>query len=101
MNARRINLRRGDLVCIRNGSGAIVAVERGTAWLTQDGDRRDVVLEGGGSFRLDREGAAVVAALAAAELTVTAAAGASLPAIETAPRAPRPFVGTGRPAYGF
>jgi hypothetical protein len=101
MNARRINLRRGDLVCIRNGSGATIAVERGTAWLTQDGDRRDVVLEAGGSFRLDREGVAVVSALAAAELTVTAAAGASLPAIETAPSAPRPFVGTGRPAYGF
>jgi hypothetical protein len=51
---------------------AIVAVERGTAWLTQDGDRRDVVFEAGGSFR-STAGVAVVSARAAAELTVTSA----------------------------
>ena len=101
MNARRINIRRGDLVCIRNGNGATVAVQRGIAWLTQDGDRRDVVLEAGGSFPLDRRGVAVVSALAAAELTVTAAAGASLPAIETSSGATRPFAGARRLAYGF
>jgi hypothetical protein len=102
MNARRINIRRGDLVCIRNGDGVTVAVERGTAWLTQDGDHRDVVLEAGGSFRLDREGVAVVAALAAAELTVTGAAGASLRvAIATPSHAPGPFAGAGRFAHGF
>jgi hypothetical protein len=101
MNARRINIRRGDLVCIRNGSGVTVTVGRGTAWLTQDGDRRDVVLEAGGSFRLDRGGVAAVSALAAAEITVTAASGASLPAIETSSRAPRPFAGVRRFAYGF
>jgi glyceraldehyde-3-phosphate dehydrogenase/erythrose-4-phosphate dehydrogenase len=101
MNARRINIRRGDLVCIRNGSGAMVAVERGTAWLTQDDDRRDVVLEAGGSFRLDRGGVAVVSAFTAAELAVTAPAGGSLPAIETSSRATRPFAGAGRLALGF
>ena len=101
MSARRINIRRGDLVSIRNGNGATVAVDRGTAWLTQDDDRRDVVLEAGDSFRLDRGGVAVVSALAAAELTVTAAAGASLPAIETSPRVPRFVAGARRFAYGF
>lgn len=102
MNARQINIRPGDLVRIRNGNGVTVAVERGTAWLTQDGDRRDVVLEAGGSFRLDRDGIAVVSALAAAELTVTAAAGASLlMGIATSSRAPGPVAGAGRLAYGF
>ena len=101
MNARRINIRRGDLVCIRNGNGATVAVQRGIAWLTQDGDRRDVVLEAGGSFPLDRAGVAVVSAFAAVELTVTAAAGASLPAIETSSDATRAFAGARRLAYGF
>ena len=100
MNTKRIDIRSGDLVCIRNGNGATVAVGRGTAWLTQDGDRRDVVLEAGVAFRLDRGGVAVVSAHAAAEITVTAAAGASLPAIETSSRAPRPFA-AGRFAYGF
>jgi hypothetical protein len=92
MSARRITLRPGDIVCIRDGGGATVVVDRGTAWLTQHGDRRDIVIEAGGSFRLDRAGVAVVAAVSAdrtAELTVTAAAGASLPAIERSPRAPR------------
>jgi hypothetical protein len=45
------------------------------------------VLEGGGSFRLDRAGVAVVSADVAAALTVTAAPGASLPAIEISTRA--------------
>jgi hypothetical protein len=89
MNARRINIGRGDLVRVRNGSGASITIDRGTAWLTQDGDRRDVVLEAGGSFRLDRAGVAVVSAHAAAAVTVTAAPGASLPAIETSTRAAR------------
>jgi hypothetical protein len=102
MNARRINIGRGDLVRIRNGNGVTVAVERGTAWLTQDGDRRDVLLEAGGSFRLDREGVAVVSAHAAAEITVTAAAGASLlVAVTTPSSAPRPVAGARRFAYGF
>jgi hypothetical protein len=99
MNARRINLARGDHLCIRAGSGATVAVERGVAWLTQDGDRRDVVLERGGSFLLDRHGVTVVSAVGAAALTVTAAPGAGLPAIETSTRATRAFQGARRLAY--
>ena len=102
MNARRISIGRGDLVCIRNGGGATVTVDRGTAWLTQDGDRRDIVLEGGGSFRLDRAGVTVVSADTAAALTVTAAPGASLPAIETSTRAARAARGAARRlAYEF
>jgi hypothetical protein len=101
MNARRISIRRGDVVCIREGNGATVAVDRGTAWLTQHGDRRDIVIEAGGSFRLDRAGVAVVSADRSAELTVTAPAGASLPAIEASPRAPRFVPAARRLAYEF
>lgn len=102
MSVRRINIGRGDLLRIRNGKGVTVAVGRGTAWLTQDGDGRDVVLESGGSFRLDRAGTAVVSALAAAEITLTAAAGASLLVrIATSSHAPHPFAGARRFAHGF
>jgi hypothetical protein len=94
-----MSIRRGDIVCIRHGSGALVTVDRGTAWLTQDGDRRDIVLEAGGSFRLDRAGVAVVSACTAVELTVAAAAGASLPAIESSPRAARATTLPGRLVY--
>jgi hypothetical protein len=101
MNARRISIRHGEVVCIRNGDGATVTVDRGTAWLTQDGDRRDLVIEAGGSFRLDRAGIAVLSAHGPAEITVAAAAGASLPSIETSPRAPRFVPAARRFAYGF
>jgi hypothetical protein len=101
MNARRISIRHGDIVCIRNGDGATVAVHRGTAWVTQDGDRRDIVIEAGGSFRLDRAGVAVVSAHGFADLTVAAAGGASLPAIEASPRAPRFVPAARRLAYEF
>jgi hypothetical protein len=100
MNARRISIGRGDLVCVRNGTGATVTVHRGTAWLTQDGDRRDIVVEAGGSFYLDRAGVAVVSAATAAALTVSAAPGASLPAIEISTPGARAFRG-GRLAYEF
>jgi hypothetical protein len=96
-----MSIRRGDFVCIRHGSGALVTVDRGTAWLTQDGDRRDIVLEAGGSFRLDRGGVAVVSGFTTAELTVTAAAGASLPAIERSPRVARAATLPGRLVYDF
>lgn len=101
MNARRISIRRGEVVCIRNGDGATVAVDRGTAWLTQDGDRRDIVIEAGGTFRLDRAGIAVVSAHGPADITVAAAAGASLPAIEPSPRAPSFVPAARRLAYEF
>jgi hypothetical protein len=96
-----MNIRRGDVLSIRNASGALVTVDRGTAWLTQDGDRRDIVLEAGSSFRLDRGGVAVVSAVTATELTVTAAAGASLPAIDASPRAARAVTPSGRLVYDF
>ena len=95
MIARRIGIRRGEVLLIRDGSGTVVAVERGTAWLTQSGDRRDFVIEAGSPFRLDRAGVAAVSAETDVELIVTAAAGVGLPAIKTSPRAARPLPGGG------
>jgi len=36
----------------------------GSLWITQDGDRRDIVLGSGDSFEFDRAGNALVSALA-------------------------------------
>ena len=56
-------------------------------------------LRGGSrSFRLDRTGVAVVSTDASTELSIIAAAGASLPAIETSSRA---LARGGRLAYEF
>lgn len=99
MDARRIRIGRGDHVRIRDGNGAVVRIDRGTAWLTQDGDRRDHVIEAAGLFRLDRGGAAVLSSNGVAELTVTAAPARAMPAIEIS--MPRAAGRTARPAYGF
>jgi hypothetical protein len=48
---------------VQDGSGITVRVTRGNVWITQRGDPRDVVLGAGQSFKLDRNGLALVAAL--------------------------------------
>ncbi len=79
-------LARGDLLAIRGGRGALLFVDRGQVWLTQERDARDVVLPAGAWFRLDREGTAIVEARRAASVTLTAAAEAPLPEIRALPR---------------
>ena len=55
-----IGLKRGTVMRIDNGRGKQVRVEHGTAWITQDGDQKDVVVESGQSFRLERDGLTLV-----------------------------------------
>jgi hypothetical protein len=70
--AEGLHLERHDLVGVRNGRGALVFVESGTAWITQENDRRDVIVAAGEWLRLDREGVALVQAYKAATVTITA-----------------------------
>jgi Protein of unknown function (DUF2917) len=58
------NLAKGELLRIGAGRGKGIAVFRGQAWITQQNDLRDVVLDAGESFVLDRSGTAIVQALA-------------------------------------
>ena len=55
---------------IENGKGAEVFCLKGTVWLTQEGDPRDVILGAGQSFLLDRKGVAVAYALKDAAIAV-------------------------------
>jgi len=57
-----ICLKTNQVVKVRGGLGHSIACERGTVWVTQDGDPRDVILRAGEAFTLDREGPALVQA---------------------------------------
>lgn len=79
--AEGVQLARHDVVGVRNGRGALVFVESGTAWITQENDARDVLVPAGESFRLDRSGVALVQAHRTAQITITAPLGGGDPEV--------------------
>ena len=52
----------GQDLRLQDAAGWTVACSRGSVWLTQEADTRDVFLEGGERFTLDRPGLALVLA---------------------------------------
>jgi len=65
---------------IVDGEGLILLCLEGTVWLTQEDDRRDIILAAGESFTLDRKGLAVLYALSAACIGMRSRTNPSLPA---------------------
>jgi hypothetical protein len=57
---RPISLRARGVHRIDNGRGLSVTALKGTVWITQDRDVRDIILSAGQSFVLDRNGVALV-----------------------------------------
>lgn len=55
-----IGLPAGEVLRLRVAVGRHIGVVRGVAWVTQDGDPRDIVLGAGESFRFDRKGLGLV-----------------------------------------
>ena len=88
-------LARDELLCLRDGRGAVLRLHDGVAWLTQERAARDVVLREGESFRLDRDGLALVEALRDATITVSAGARALAPGFEIL----HPIPSTARPMW--
>jgi hypothetical protein len=82
-------LRHGAWVALRGQAGRRVECLAGSVWVTQDRDRRDIVLVAGQGFTLDRPGMAVVSALSDARFAVRDAAGPSA-AVVSAGREPQP-----------
>jgi Protein of unknown function (DUF2917) len=72
-NAPMVLERRG-LHRIQDGAGLTILCLKGTIWLTQQDDVRDIILGAGESFALDRAGLAVLYALSPACMTVLAKA---------------------------
>jgi hypothetical protein len=65
-----ICLPKGQAALLDDARGAWVRCRGGSVWVTQEGDRRDVVLEPGDSVRIERDGMAVVSALRDASVDV-------------------------------
>lgn len=72
-------LAKGSLLTLREAQGRGVAVFSGSLWVTQDGDRRDLVVEAGDSMRFDRGGLVVLQALHDTRLLLLDAAATSAP----------------------
>lgn len=68
-------------VTVQDGLGALVVVENGTVWLTQEGDTRDIIVAAGERFRLDRNGRALIEALPNAVVTLTTGKDQSVPEV--------------------
>lgn len=66
------SLAKDSLLRIRKGRGQTVMVIEGLAWVTQDGDPRDIFLEAGESFTLTCPEMTLVQALADTRLLVLA-----------------------------
>ena len=59
MNNRLLNLEHGDLIELPDARGTTLRVTRGTLWVTQERDRRDVVLGAGDTWTVERPGLTV------------------------------------------
>jgi hypothetical protein len=72
-DAMLVRLSAKKLLDLRDAHGFSVGSVHGTVWLTQSNDVRDIILEPGESFELDRPGLALVTALTNATIVVTRA----------------------------
>ncbi len=70
LDAGALRLAQGQTLRVRDAEGSTICAREGAVWITQENSTRDVVLEAGGCFRLDRPGLAVVQAFGDAALTL-------------------------------
>ena len=68
--ASRIALAADQFVKLEDAVGVRLVSRCGSVWITQDGDSRDIVLEAGEAFVLDRVGPSIVQALGPAVLAI-------------------------------
>ena len=64
MEDASMELARNQMLTITGGLGMTVTCVRGSIWITQNNDSRDVVLATGETFVVDRDGVALLSAMA-------------------------------------
>lgn len=67
---QRIEIGLHELLIIDDVRDQVLRCESGELWITQDGDRRDVILPAGQSWRVDRNGPLVLSAFKPAVATL-------------------------------
>ena len=73
LNTSPVCLAKSQAVTLTDAKGSLIRCLSGGLWITQDHDPRDIVLEPGESFTIDRAGPAIVWALAPSSVEVRAA----------------------------
>ncbi|HUN67739.1 MAG TPA: DUF2917 domain-containing protein [Burkholderiales bacterium] len=65
-----LRLSRGQTFKLHDAMGSTICAREGTVWITEENSRKDVVLEPGACFRVDRPGLTIVQAFADASVTL-------------------------------
>ena len=95
LNQDGLCLKSHQILKVRRGSGHTIVCHNGSVWLTQHGDGRDIVLNAGESFALDRDGLALVEALEQSGISIAP------PAARTRAAAPAARTGHALEGAGF
>ncbi len=65
-----LRLARGQTLKILDAVGSTICAREGSVWITEENSRKDVVLEPGYCFRVDRPGLTLVQAFADASIAL-------------------------------
>ena len=65
-----LRLAQGQTLKMLDAVGSTICAREGTVWITEENSRKDVVLEPGACFRVDRPGLTIVQAFADASVSL-------------------------------
>ena len=65
-----LQLSRGQTLKLQDAVGSTICAREGTVWITEENSRKDVVLEPGYCFRVNRPGLTIVQAFADASVSL-------------------------------
>lgn len=64
-----LRLARGQTLKLHDGVGSTLCAREGSVWITEEDSRKDVVLEKGACYRIDKPGLTLVQAFADASVS--------------------------------
>ena len=73
MTTAALKLKTGQALSLRDAAGVVLTSLAGRAWLTMEGDPRDIDLRAGVAYRIERDGLTLVNALEPSIVQVTVA----------------------------